>query len=192
MSTVSPAIQQTSVATLARVGDRYFRYKSGVELPEGAIEVDLSGNLTKEQLEEMYAALAGTNVKKFKSREVALENVSYQVGKLPELSDSKSPQAPEKSEKSDKKYVRKSPSNYKLLVDAESQDKLKTLSPQALGCINILADFAKEVGRFDFQEAELKAYFESAKDRLKTKQDPWRILMYYRHSLVSLDLLRVS
>ncbi len=194
MSTASQSLEQATFF-LVKVGNSYKKYAVDVPLPDGAATITQEAleNSSKEDLEEAYAAIAGTSVKKFKSKELALENVVYQVGKMPTLSSSAPVTQPASAEKAEKKtYVRKSPSNYKLVVDESSQDKLKVLSPQARSCIDIMADFAKKVGRFEFQEKELKDFFESEKARLNTKQDPWRILMYYRSKLISADLLRVS
>lgn len=181
--------------TLAKVGTNYFKFAPDAPLPEGAqtMTLDDLSKSSKEELEEMYASVAGTSPKKFKSQEMALENVTFQVGKMKLIAAAAATgPLPATVDPTERKYAKKAPSTYKLMLDAGSSDKIKNLGPQARECINVMADFAKQEGRLEFKEDELKVFFDACKDRLKTKQEPWRILMYYRGKLISADLLRVS
>lgn len=200
MSTAS----ETKAAELiiaSRDGTVYYRYPDPESVPEGMELLDREKleELDKEALEEIYAAIVGTANKSFKDHQVALDNVVYQVGKMvpvrggPKLEPQAKQGTTARPVKPDRKYARKTASTYSLLIDAKSSEAIKSLPPQARVCVAIMAQFAKQTGRFEFSDDELKSYFESpaATEQLKTVQGPWRILQYYRSKLIGSNLLRV-
>ncbi len=170
----------------------YVRYASKAAVPDdvSAVSEDDLTAMSKEELESLYSSLAGGMPKKFKNPKVALENVLYQIDKMP-LYEEKTAQVVAASA-SQRKYERKSPNKYTLLMGEGSDKAMKDLAPQARECVSIMGDFAKELGRLEFGEDELRAKFEASADRLDTKQDPWRILQYYRGKLIGSNLLRIS
>lgn len=178
---------------IGRVGSAFVRYasKAAVPVDVAAISEEVLTSMTKEELEDLYSSLAGVPIKKFKTPKVALENVAYQISKMP-VRDSMVLATQSQPASTVRKYERKSPNKYILLVGPDTEKALRDMAPQARECVSIMGDFAKELGRLEFDEEELRERFEASRDRLSTKQSPWRILQYYRAKLISSNLMRVS
>ena len=71
---------------------------------------------------------------------------------------------------------------------------VRGLAPQARALVSIMADLAKELGSASFGGAALEARLKvpEVAALLRTKQDPMRILAYYKGKLVSVGMIRVS
>ena len=76
----------------------------------------------------------------------------------------------------------------------QRQVALGGLAPQARALVSIMADLAKELGSASFGGAALEARLKvpEVAALLRTKQDPLRILQYYKGKLISVGLIRVS
>ena len=71
---------------------------------------------------------------------------------------------------------------------------MRGLAPQARELVLIMTDLAKEKGATSFSGTDLneKLKIPEVGARLRTKQDPLRILQYYKGKLISVGLVRVS
>lgn len=71
------------------------------------------------------------------------------------------------------------------------------LPPQAKTCMAFFAEMAKTAGHddtkgiFDVPEKDFNAYVVANAERLKTRQDPWRIFQYYRPQLIQGGFIRL-
>jgi hypothetical protein len=170
------------------------RYQTIEEVPEGAapVTLEVAQAMTLEDLGKLYGAVSGSGFKKFKTKAVAVESLAYQVQKLPisglmpevatPAADSATSVSATKAPKV--KKVGKTASRAKTLiltVPTDSEEKLKKLAPQAREVVAILAELAAEVGGTTLTgEAVSKKMNEvGMQARLKTTQEPPRILGYY-------------
>ncbi len=193
MSANEAAAKAPQEVVVARSAAGFVRYGSRAAVPEGVVAVseDVLTSMAKEELEDLYSSIAMVPPKKFKSAKVALENVLYQVLKMP-IYGEKIAGLQAQVGSSQRKYERKSPNKYVLVLGEDADKQLKDMAPQARECVSIMGDFARELGRLEFGEDELRARFEASSDRLGTKQDPWRVLQYYRGKLIGSNLLKVK
>lgn len=187
-------------------GGKFLRFKSLEDLPkEGttlAITNQTVGELTKDEIGNIYSQIVGTGKKNFKDKKIAIESLVYQIAKLPVFDPNASPLAEavkagakaNKPTKEGKKYERKTPDTFELLQPEEVDKVLRGLAPQARELVLIMADLAKEKGSTTFSGEDLNAKLKIAEvgARLRTKQDPLRILQYYKGKLISSGLIRVS
>lgn len=71
------------------------------------------------------------------------------------------------------------------------------LPPQAKTCMEFFKECAAKVshddakGIFEIAEKDFNAYVVANAERLKTRQDPWRIFQYYRPQLIQLGHIRL-
>ena len=131
-----------------------------------------------------------------------LESVpAYQVAKMavfdpnaPKPEPAAKGAKPVKAADGEKKYARKTPDTFELLQPANLDEVVRGLAPQARALVSIMADLAKELGSASFGGAALEARLKvpEVAALLRTKQDPMRILAYYKGKLVSVGLIRVS
>ena len=195
---------------LAKVSGAFLKFASvdqvpaeGVEL--GPLDAESLGSLTLEQMGEVYGSVAGVNPKKFKTKEVGIESILYQARKMPTFDPSRprvAATAPAPKSKKDKaarsadvsggKFARKEGEVFELVAPENSASVVAKLAPQAQELLLIIAELAKEKGSATVLGADLNAALSrpEVKDRLRTKQDPLRILQYYKGKLIGSGLLR--
>lgn len=187
------------------VGGRFLRFSEESVVPEGTnpITTESLGKMSDEELGQLYGQVAGTNTKLFRSRTVAIESIEYQIKKLPLFDPSapvrqavlvnkgqNSPQPREPREK----YARKSGEVFELLSPPDIDSVMRSLAPQARELILIMTEIVEEKGTNKFLGSDLNAKLNGAgiADRLKTRQDPGRILQYYKGKLIGAGLIRTS
>jgi hypothetical protein len=206
-----PATSVTSMEfVVAKVGGKFLRFATREAVPsegieEGPYNLDVVNDMTVETVGELYSKIAGVSPKKFKNKKVAVESLSYQVAKMPIFDPNavKSPlaeavkagaRANKPAADGDKKYARKTPDTFELLQPAELDKVMRGLTPQARELVLIMTDLAKEKGAVSFAGNDLNEYLKKPEvaARLRTKQDPLRILQYYKGALISKGLVRVS
>lgn len=174
-----------------------FEADDSVVFEEGPYSDSVLESMTKEQLGELYAKLAGVPSKYFKVKAVALESIDYQVKKLPLYDPNPAPKAaaPAEGKSSAAPKARSLKIEvYEVLQPEGSEEILKKLAPQAREVVSIMLDLAAARGTTKLEGADLANFMsepETAK-RLNTRQDPARILKYYKSKLVELGLLAVS
>ena len=132
---------------------------------------------------------------------MAIESLAYQVAKMP-VFDPNAPKPepaakgtkPAKAADGEKKYARKTPDTFELLQPAELDKVMRGLAPQARELVLIMTDLAKEKGATSFSGTDLneKLKIPEVGARLRTKQDPLRILQYYKGKLIAVGLIKVS
>jgi hypothetical protein len=191
---------------VAKVGGKFLRFATREAVPsegvdEGPYTPDIVREMTKEAIGELYSAVAGVSPKKFKDKRVAIESLAYQVAKMA-IFDPSAPKPepvakgvkPAKAADGEKKYARKTPDTFELLQPAELDKVMRGLAPQARELVLIMTDLAKEKGATSFSGTDLneKLKIPEVGARLRTKQDPLRILQYYKGKLISVGLIRVS
>ena len=188
---------------IAKVGEKYVRFADLASVPEGAAATTpaTAAEMTKEALGELYSELAGVPSKKFKDKRVAVESVAYQVAKMRVFDPSAPAKAPApKGERPARvagekaPRVAKTPSTLELTQPEKVDEVLHGLAPQARELVAIMADLAKEKSATSFSGSDLDEFIKRPEvaARLRTKQDPARILQYYRGKLISAGLVRVS
>jgi len=173
-------------------------------VPEGAepLTPEIVAEMTKDAIGELYSAIAGVPSKKFKDKKIGLESLAYQVAKM-RIFDPSAPAVAAKVDKPAKvakvageKAARaaKVPSTLELQQPEKLDEVLRDLAPQARELVAIMADLAKEKGATSFSSADIAEYIKRPEvaARLRTKQDPQRILQYYKNELISAGFVRVS
>ena len=187
--------------TLVKISDRYRKFADISDVPAGTdaanvIVAESLGEMTKDQLGELYGAVAGVAAKKFKDKKVAIESILYQVAKMPIFDPDAPAQTPQSAAvaagaKANKAAGAPRESKPKgiaglELKTPEDATALGKMAPQARELVSILADLAKEKGTTALSGADVEARIKSQStiDRLRTKQPPERILAYYRKALV--------
>ena len=201
---VAAPVAKVVMFVIAKVGEKYVRFADLASVPEGAepITQDTAAEMTKDAIGEVYSTIAGVPSKKFKDKKIGLESLAYQVAKM-RIFDPSAPAPAAKAEKPAKvakvageKVPRaaKTPSTLELAQPENLEEALRGLAPQARELITIMADLAKSKGAPSFSSAELDEYIKRPEvaARLRTKQDPLRILQYYRGKLISAGFVRVS
>lgn len=211
MSKQNPAKEENPATPMefivAKVGGRFLRFASRESLPsegveEGPYDLNIINGMSKEAIGDLYSDVASVSPKKFKDRKVAIDSFAYQVAKLPLFDPNPAKPAPAaKAEKlaatsgeSEKKYARKTSDTFELVKPDELDKVMRELAPQARELVLIMTDLAREKNSTSFSSAELseKLKIPEVAAKLRTKQDPLRILQYYKGKLVSVGLLRVS
>ena len=184
---------------VAKVGGKFVRFPTAVAVPKGSEPIDLEAvsAMTRDAIGEMYGAIAGVPKKNFKSKQVAVESVVYQVAKMAIFDPSAATVAPGVAgpgAEGKRGGRRKANGTLELLQPANVDEVLRALAPQARELVLIMTDLAKEKGTTAFGisdlEAELKVPGVAA--RLRTKQDSLRILQYYKGKLIAVGLIKVS
>ena len=188
---------------VAKVDGKYVRLPNKESAPPDVevITEETVAEMTKDAIGELYSAIAGVSPKKFKDKRVAIESLAYQVVKMA-IFDPNAPKPepaakgakPAKAADGEKKYARKTPDTFELLQPAELDKVMRGLAPQARELVLIMTDLAKEKGATSFSGTDLneKLKIPEVGARLRTKQDPLRILQYYKGKLISVGLVRVS
>jgi hypothetical protein len=198
------AAAKATAFVVAKVDGKYVRLLNKESAPPDVevITEATVAEMTKDAIGELYSAIAGVSPKKFKDKRVAVESLAYQVAKM-SVFDPNAPK-PEPAAKGakpvkaaadgDKKYARKTPDTFELLQPAELDKVMRGLAPQARELVLIMTDLAKEKGATSFSGTDLneKLKIPEVGARLRTKQDPLRILQYYKGKLISVGLIRVS
>ena len=197
----NPAIAMAFV--VAKVDGKYIRFQDVEAAPKDTLVLtnDVVSGMTMTEISELYSAIAGVSPKKFKDKRVAIESLAYQVVKMA-IFDPNAPKPepaakgakPAKAADGEKKYARKTPDTFELLQPAELDKVMRGLAPQARELVLIMTDLAKEKGATSFSGTDLneKLKIPEVGARLRTKQDPLRILQYYKGKLISVGLIRVS
>ena len=188
---------------LANVGGKFLKFKLASDLPKevpsgDVITHETVSELTKDQISEIYGKVAGVGKKNFKDKKVAIESLVYQVAKMPTFDPNASPlaEAVKAGTKANKPAGKapKSPDTFELLQPQNTDEVLRGLAPQARELVLIMVDLAKEVGstKFGGEKLEEKLKVPEVAARLRTRQDPMRILQYYKGKLIGSGLIRVS
>lgn len=196
----------------AKIDGQFKRFKDAESVPDGATDLitpAILNEMTKEQVSQLYGHVAGTNPKNFKSKTVAIDSIAYQAGKLPIYDPTPKPTAATPAPEGKKapaatlstgtaegkeKYERRAPNKYELLSPENVAKILTGLAPQARELVTIMTELATDTDSPTFTEADLlaKLALPDVAARLRTRQDPSRILQYYKAKLVSTGLVRVS
>ena len=197
----SPAAATAFV--VAKINDKWVRFKDKDSVPCGVDLVTevIAAEMTVDDIGDLYSKIAGVSPKKFKNKKVAIESLAYQVAKIavfdpnaPKPEPAAKGTKPAKAADGEKKYARKTPDTFELLQPAELDKVMRGLAPQARELVLIMTDLAKEKGATSFSGTDLneKLKIPEVGARLRTKQDPLRILQYYKGKLISVGLIRVS
>ena len=208
MSKQVPAKEESPAAAtafvVAKINDKWVRFKDKDSVPCGVDLVTevIAAEMTVDDIGDLYSKIAGVSPKKFKNKKVAIESLAYQVAKMTVFDPSvpKPEPPPVKGGKAtpsvngEKKYARKTPDTFELLQPAELDKVMRGLAPQARELVLIMTDLAKEKGAVTFAGNDLGEFLKKPEvaARLRTKQDPLRILQYYKGALISKGLVRVS
>ena len=197
----SPAAATAFV--VAKINDKWVRFKDKDSVPCGVDLVTevIAAEMTVDDIGDLYSKIAGVSPKKFKNKKVAIESLAYQVAKMavfdpnaPKPEPAAKGTKPAKAADGEKKYARKTPDTFELLQPAELDKVMRGLAPQARELVLIMTDLAKEKGATSFSGTDLneKLKIPEVGARLRTKQDPLRILQYYRGKLIGVGLVRVT
>jgi hypothetical protein len=201
----SSNVVQITDFVVAKLGGKFLRFQTVEEVPadaEAAITLASASAMTKEQLGEIYSFVAGVSPKNFKSAKIALDSLTYQVGKMP-IFDPSAPKAEpvvagkgeaKASKGTGEKFARKSDEMFELLSPPETAKVLQGLAPQARELVLIMTELAAEKKDTKFSGADLNAKLKipEVSARLRTKQDPLRILQYYKGRLIGAGLIKTS
>jgi hypothetical protein len=193
---------------VGKIDGRVVRLQTPEAAPEGAevITHESAMDLSLEVLGELYGSIAGVNAKKFKTKRVAIECIGYQVAKLPIFDPNAKKVGPPRIAKGvqvapgvvnvidGKKVGRKSTDQFELLKVVDPATTLAKLAPQARELVAIMADLAAEKSSTIFAGPDLEEFLAKPEigARLKTRQEPTRILQYYKAKLITLGVIRVS
>jgi hypothetical protein len=207
MSKQVPAKEESPAAAtafvVAKINDKWVRFKDKDSVPCGVDLVTevIAAEMTVDDIGDLYSKIAGVSPKKFKNKKVAIESLAYQVAKMavfdpnaPKPEPAAKGTKPAKATDGEKKYARKTPDTFELLQPAELDKVMRGLAPQARELVLIMTDLAKEKGATSFSGTDLneKLKIPEVGARLRTKQDPLRILQYYRGKLIGVGLVRVT
>lgn len=184
---------------IAKLDGKFLRFKTAEMVPSGieAITEESINEMTKEKLGELYGAVAGVEAKKFKDRRVAVDSLLYQFGKLPKYD----PVAPAETKPAKAtapakvgKHQKKDTEVYKVMSPPNSSKILGGLAPQARELFLIMVELAESQNSDSFSGADLdlKLNQDSSMKRLNTRQDPGRILSYYKGKMIGLGLIQTS
>jgi hypothetical protein len=199
---------------VAKVSGRFLRFQTVEEVPEGAENLltrTVAEELTNEKLGEIYGIVAGVSTKKFRDKKIALESLTYQIAKLEvfdpnapvqtiktpapgEQAKAVQPTAPRPAPTVTPKSDRKLSEMFELLSPPETGKLLGDLAPQARELIIIMTELATEKKSTKFSAVELatKLATPETKERLKTRQDPQRIMQYYKGKLIGSGLIKTT
>ena len=203
----APAKEESPAAAtafvVAKINDKWVRFKDKDSVPCGVDLVTevIAAEMTVDDIGDLYSKIAGVSPKKFKNKKVAIESLAYQVAKMA-VFDPNAPKPepvakgakPAKAADGEKKYARKTPDTFELLQPEKLDEVMRGLAPQARELVLIMTDLAKEKGATSFSGTDLneKLRIPEVGARLRTKQDPLRILQYYRGKLIGVGLIRVT
>ena len=85
---------------------------------------------------------------------------------------------------------------YRFNLDARNSqtavDTYYRLPPQARAIIDLIEELVKPLNEPVIMELELKQFIEKNREKLDTRQDPWRIFQYYRGRLIASGFLRFT
>ena len=206
MSKVPAKEESPAAATafvVAKINDKWVRFKDKDSVPCGVDLVTevIAAEMTVDDIGDLYSKIAGVSPKKFKNKKVAIESLAYQVAKMvvfdpnaPKPEPAAKGAKPAKVADGEKKYARKTPDTFELLQPEKLDEVMRGLAPQARELVLIMTDLAKEKGATSFSGTDLneKLKIPEVGARLRTKQDPLRILQYYRGKLIGVGLIRVT
>lgn len=193
-STVEEGPKMTDFFLAKLAGGQYNRYMKKESMPEGAVTYDRASveAMTKEQVGELYGSLIGTSAKNFKDRRIAVDSLAFQISKLRPVDGPSVTVVPLVNVKKIGRQPRQ-PEVTELLPREDAAELLKEMAPQAREIISLFADIAAETGSMliTSKQLEEKLAIPEIVARFKTKQDPMRIIYYYRSKLTALGLIRV-
>ena len=194
---------------IGKINGAFVKFPNLEAVPEGteAIVGESVKAMSKDAIDSLYSDVARISMpKKFKSKIVALESLEYQVNKLPEYGAAAKVQGTETGRISAgspgaqrgvpavkvAKVPKKDSSTYELLSPPNVDEVLKSLAPQARELVAIFADLAKEKASTTFTGADVEEFFKRPEvaARLRTRQEPVRILTYYKGILISKGMIR--
>lgn len=195
---------QISDFVVAKLDGRFRRFQDTGVVPEKAtdrVTLESLDKMTMDAIAEMYGDVTGQIPKNFKTKAIAVESLVYQLNKLP-MFDPSAAVAPTTVVKSKGSTASTTPAapkektknTFELLAPANSKEVLQGLAPQARELVLIMTDVAQETGSATFGEDVLqkKLAIPEVGARLNTRQDPNRILQYYKGKLIGAGLIRVS
>ncbi len=198
---------------VAKVGSQYVQIAENLEIPADVTYITREG-VEERKLEDIaivYGLVARVSPKKFKNKQLAMESMDYQVGKLQVLNSfevkQEAPVEPKTAVEGEgeaevdprpKAYIvqekeraaRVRPS-IRLLTPADPAKCMESLAPQAKMLVSILTDAALERENVLFTTQQLTELMntEESVARLKTRQEGVRIMMYYRRDLIESGLI---
>ena len=194
---------------LASVGGKFLRFNTIEAVPEGSDVITLARltDMPIEKIGELYGAVAGVNSKNFKNRVVAVDSFTYQVKKLP-IHDPDAPVAAVQPTAAAGKVgkvggaratpaeraSKKAGETFELLSPPDVDKAMGGLAPQAKELIAVMVELSKEGGSVKLPRRILEDRLRTPDvvSRMRTRQDPTRIMQYYQKKLVDRGLLRVS
>ncbi len=186
---------------LGKVGSRLLRFQKIEEVPTDVSPITLETvrEMSKEEIGELYGRVAGVQPKNFKDKKIAIESLVYQVAKMattdPRLAAVDTNTGAQGNGKQvEENLARKSSEVFELLAPVDADAALSGLAPQARELMLIMTELAQEKGSTKFSAGDLSTKLTSPVviERLKTKQDPLRILQYYKGKLIGVGLIRTS
>ena len=152
MATTEIAAESTEVGfVVAKIGGAFKRFRTLGHVPAGTEQVFTGeedfAELKLKEIAEIYSAVTGQELKKFKDKKVGIKNLIYQFAKLPEMAEEEEaaldePAAPAKSGR--RKYVKQVRGLYRVM--ASTRDILKAISelaPQAQAVYKVMVDGGK-------------------------------------------------
>ena len=185
---------------------RFFEPKEEQEGHDGPVYLlSKLSDMPLEDLGKLYGMIAGTTPKHFKSMDVAVESVAYQVHKLYVYDPNAPKVVPQQQvrgssrkalfvDSGETKTVRRAPSTYELLTPPDVDKVLRSLAPQAREIVAIMAELVAETKSNTFSETALEERLKRADvvERLRTRQEPTRILQYYKGKLITVGMVKLS
>ena len=186
--------ENTDMKLVKLAGGQLLRIRASTPPPEGAEIITIDDSKSDEEIAALYREVVGTAPKKFKTRELALASVVYQIAKLA-LFDPNSPIAKSVARKSSSGKTKDKPpaepkapkvENLRLAQPEAAADLLGKMPPQARELVAIVTDLTAKVGG-PFTYAALVDFVkqDDVAPRLKTRQPPERILAYYKSRLMA-------
>lgn len=173
-------------------------------IPEGSeIVFKESGleALSPEEVDALYSRVAGTPTKKFKNKSLAVKSLMYQAAKLPDTPGDVQKTAENHGEtvpagdKKKKEAAAKVKSEVLVILrPANLTEVVEKLAPQAREVFSILCDAALAHESNTLSAEQVADAFKdgAAKTRLGTRQEPARILQYYKGRLKGAGLIRTE
>lgn len=187
----------------AKVGGRFLRFSTAESVPEtvdeGPYTIEILRELTPAKIGELYGNVAKVPTKNFKDPKVAIDSLVYQVAKIPLFDPNKPVEVQAATpimtgQSTEKRVVSKKSEFYELSSPADLDKVLGGLAPQARELVLIMTELANDKGSTKFSSSELEERINlpEVAARLKTKQEPLRILKYYKGKLIGSGLIKTS